>query len=70
MTDPTTDPADGTANQVAQPEAADRNSGSPAPKVSTPDVSGDDVDEVTIMNALRGVIDPELGDNVVDLGMV
>ena len=70
MTDPTTDPADGTANQVAQPEAADRNSGSPAPKVSTPNVSGDDVDEVAIMNALRGVIDPELGDNVVDLGMV
>ena len=70
MTDPTTDAADDTANQLAQPEAADRNSGSPAPKVSTPNVSGDDVDEVAIMNALRGVIDPELGDNVVDLGMV
>jgi len=31
---------------------------------------GDDLDSVAIVNALRGVIDPELGDNVVDLGMV
>ena len=36
----------------------------------TPDIIGADLDEVAIMNALRGVIDPELGDNVVDLGMV
>ena len=36
----------------------------------TPDVIGGDLDEVAIMNSLRGVIDPELGDNVVDLGMV
>jgi ATP-binding protein involved in chromosome partitioning len=42
----------------------------PRPAVSAPDVVGDDVDETAIMNALRGVIDPELGDNVVDLGMV
>ncbi|MGF1599127.1 MAG: P-loop NTPase [Acidimicrobiales bacterium] len=41
-----------------------------APASSRPDVEGDDVDEVMITNALRGVIDPELGDNVVDLGMV
>lgn len=33
-------------------------------------VSGDRVDRDAIVNALRGVIDPELGDNVVDLGMV
>jgi ATP-binding protein involved in chromosome partitioning len=33
-------------------------------------VSGDDVDVLAIMNALRGVIDPELGDNIADLGMV
>jgi ATP-binding protein involved in chromosome partitioning len=33
-------------------------------------VVGDRVDAEAIMNALRGVIDPELGDNVVDLGMV
>lgn len=42
----------------------------PTPKVSDPEVVGDGVDKDTIMNALRGVIDPELGDNVVDLGMV
>ncbi len=35
-----------------------------------PAVAGDAVDSVAIMNALRGVIDPELGDNIVDLGMV
>lgn len=40
------------------------------PEVAPPDVVGDDVDVDAIMNALRGVIDPELGDNVVDLGMV
>ena len=70
MTASTTDSADGNANQIAQPEGADEKSVSPAPKVSAPNVSGDDVDEIAIMNALRGVIDPELGDNVVDLGMV
>jgi ATP-binding protein involved in chromosome partitioning len=42
----------------------------PRPEVSDPDVVGDDVDTEAILNALRGVIDPELGDNVVDLGMV
>lgn len=41
-----------------------------APTVSAPEVEGDDVDEILITNAMRGVIDPELGDNVVDLGMV
>jgi ATP-binding protein involved in chromosome partitioning len=40
------------------------------PEVVPPDVVGDDVDREAIINALRGVIDPELGDNVVDLGMV
>jgi ATP-binding protein involved in chromosome partitioning len=40
------------------------------PEVVPPDIVGDAVDQDTIMNALRGVIDPELGDNVVDLGMV
>lgn len=40
------------------------------PEALQPAVAGHDVDEVAIMNALRGVIDPELGDNVVDLGMV
>lgn len=42
----------------------------PTPDVTAPNVDGDDVDTTAIMNALRGVIDPELGDNVVDLGMV
>ena len=40
------------------------------PEVVPPEVVGGDVDQDAIMNALRGVIDPELGDNVVDLGMV
>ncbi len=40
------------------------------PVASKPEVEGVDVDEAMITNALRGVIDPELGDNVVDLGMV
>ena len=42
----------------------------PQPQVSSPELVGDDRDSVAIINALRGVIDPELGDNVVDLGMV
>ncbi|MFT5202578.1 MAG: ATP-binding protein involved in chromosome partitioning [Candidatus Aldehydirespiratoraceae bacterium] len=42
----------------------------PRPQVSSPELVGEDLDSVAIMNALRGVIDPELGDNVVDLGMV
>jgi len=58
------------ASQIDQAHVVDRNAGPPAPQVSTPDVIGDDVDEVAIMNALRGVIDPELGDNIADLGMV
>lgn len=44
----------------------------PAPPevvVHPPEVVGD-VDVERVLNALRGVIDPELGDNVVDLGMV
>jgi len=41
-----------------------------APAPGTVHVSGDRIDLEAIMNALRGVIDPELGDNVVDLGMV
>lgn len=49
--------------------AAITNAG-PAPKVSTPELVGDDLDPAAITNALRGVIDPELGDNIVDLGMV
>jgi ATP-binding protein involved in chromosome partitioning len=49
------------------------DTGAPAPErpeVVPPDVVGVDIDQVAVMNALRGVIDPELGDNVVDLGMV
>jgi hypothetical protein len=40
------------------------------PKVSSPELVCDDLDSVSIMNALRGVIDPGLSDNIVDLGMV
>lgn len=70
MTESTPDSAVGNATQTAQPEVATGDVAKPAPKVSAPEVRGGDVDEVAIMNALRGVIDPELGDNVVDLGMV
>jgi ATP-binding protein involved in chromosome partitioning len=58
------------ATDAALPGSADDQDTGPITKVSDPEVDGDDVDTVAIMNALRGVIDPELGDNVVDLGMV
>jgi len=70
VTQPTTDSAAENASQIDQTQAVDGKIVPPAPRVSAPNVIGDDVDEVAIMNALRGVIDPELGDNVVDLGMV
>lgn len=57
-----TNPTDAATTETTEKPAA--------PTVSRPEVQGDDVDEVMITNALRGVIDPELGDNVVDLGMV
>jgi ATP-binding protein involved in chromosome partitioning len=63
--DPHDDPTD-----AARPGSADDRDTGPIAKVSDPEVDGDDVDTDAIMNALRGVIDPELGDNVVDLGMV
>jgi ATP-binding protein involved in chromosome partitioning len=58
------------AGDAARPGSADDRDTGPITKVSDPEVDGDDVDVDAIMNALRGVIDPELGDNVVDLGMV
>jgi len=70
VTESTTDSTVENASPIARPLAAHGNVGPPAPMVSTPDVSGDDVDVVAIMNALRGVVDPELGDNIADLGMV
>jgi len=70
VTESTTDSTVENASPIARDQAAHGNVGPPAPMVSTPDVSGDDVDVVAIMNALRGVVDPELGDNIADLGMV
>ncbi|TVR27437.1 MAG: DUF59 domain-containing protein [Ilumatobacter sp.] len=64
----TTDTTDDTT--VASSATAETAPDVARPAVSAPTVIGDDVDEAAILNALRGVIDPELGDNVVDLGMV
>ena len=70
MTDPTADTDTGASDHSRHVEFEDDSDNGPTPKVSDPVVEGDDVDAAAIMNALRGVIDPELGDNVVDLGMV
>jgi len=60
----TVDP-DSTASATGDADAAPAT-----PVVAAPVVVGDDIDTAAIMNALRGVIDPELGGNVVDLGMI
>lgn len=70
MTDPTADTDTGASDHSRHVGFEDNSDNGPTPKVSDPVVEGDDVDAAAIMNALRGVIDPELGDNVVDLGMV
>lgn len=70
VNEPATGPSVERTEPYERPEAAREPDVAPAPRGSTPDVVGGDLDEVAIMNALRGVIDPELGDNVVDLGMV
>jgi len=70
VTPPSTDANTEMADGPDQPGFEDVSDERPTPKVSEPNVEGDDVDTAAIMNALRGVIDPELGDNVVDLGMV
>lgn len=70
MTDPTTTAHPGAADPSRQVGLEGDSDHGPTPKVPDPHVEGDDVDTDAIMNALRGVIDPELGDNVVDLGMV
>ena len=67
MTEPVASVALGAA---AAAETGTSDEAVPRPEVVPPAVVGDDVDETAIINALRGVIDPELGDNVVDLGMV
>ena len=70
MTGPTADADSGTTDHFRHFGLEDDGDHGPTPKVSDPNVEGDDVDDAAIMNALRGVVDPELGDNVVDLGMV
>jgi len=52
------------------PATGDTDAAPATPVVAAPVVVGDDIDTAAIMNALRGVIDPELGGNVVDLGMI
>ncbi len=64
MTEPTLSIAADSESKPAEGPADSK------PQVATPEVEGVGVDQVMITNALRGVIDPELGDNVVDLGMV
>jgi ATP-binding protein involved in chromosome partitioning len=69
--DPTPHVEPDAANPEQQSEAGKSDDDEKStPAVPDPKVEGADVDTVAIMNALRGVIDPELGDNVVDLGMV
>jgi ATP-binding protein involved in chromosome partitioning len=70
VNEPATGPSVKRTEPDERPEAVREPDGAPARLGSTPDVASGDLDEVAIMNALRGVIDPELGDNVVDLGMV
>ncbi len=69
---PATTPANGAPEApVLEAPGSESQGTEPArPEVPRPEVEGPDVDEQMITNALRGVIDPELGDNVVDLGMV
>lgn len=62
-----------TDNNAGQPDgriAAVASNDRQTSKASDPEVIGDDLDAAAIMNALRGVIDSDLGDNIVDLGMV
>jgi len=70
VTDPAAPANADTDERLQQPGLEEPGTDSPSPKVANPKVEGDEVDTAAIMNALRGVIDPELGDNVVDLGMV
>jgi len=70
VTNPATESDVENEGPLGRPAAEAERGIAPSLGGSSPDVVGDDVDEVAIMNALRGVIDPELGDNVVDLGMV
>lgn len=70
MTEPAAATDIDTADRSRQPGPVGDGANEPTPPVADPAVEGDDVDTAAIMNALRGVIDPELGDNVVDLGMV
>ena len=69
MTDPTTNASTDSAADFRQPGFEDDGDDRPTPKVPDPIVEGGDVDAVAIMNALRGVIDPELGDNLSATGI-
>lgn len=71
MSNPRTDvDTDSGPADLSDPAGAVGTDQTPTPAVSEPIVQGDEVDATAILNALRGVIDPELGDNIVDLGMV
>ena len=69
MTDPDAAPGIDLGAATNEPAGPD-DAAPPTPQVDAPLVVGERIDTEAIMNALRGVIDPELGGNVVDLGMI
>ena len=59
-----------TADLVTEPTSADSGSGLPASEPTTSGSAGTGPETEDLLEALRDVVDPELGINVVDLGLV